>query len=250
MDERLLGRETPQRLVELSAYLISRHPVTVGQYKTFTEAAGHRAPIEPASLSPVAGDPHRLPVSFVSWHDAYAFCRWLGHETGVEFRLPTEAEWEKAARGTDGRTYPWGEEPPVVKQETADDGAPGEFHTAFVWGESIPETVIRFCNCASPDGGPCEVGLHPEGASPWGCMDMAGNVWEWCADWFDPDYYKVAPAFDPQGPQTGMNKVVRGGAYDSAPANLRCAARFYDNPDKMPFFACGFRLVTRLERRP
>ncbi len=248
MAPHLLCRETPQRLVELAAYFIARYPVTVGQYATFVESTGHRPPLKPATVCSAAQDTDRLPVSFVSWHDAHAFCRWLTQETGLHFGLPTEAEWEKAARGTDGRTYPWGEASPVVEIAPDPAASPGEFQSTYVWGESIPETQIRFCNCADPDGGPCEVGRHPDGASPWGCMDMAGNVWEWCADWFDPDYYKVAPPIDPRGPEKGISKVVRGGAYDSPPGDLRCAARYYDRPDRMPFFPCGFRVATRLER--
>lgn len=247
-DAHLLRRETPQRPVELAAYFVSRYPVTVAQYATFVESTGRRPLPAPGTASSTARDEGRLPVSFVPWHDAHAFCRWLTRETGLQFHLPTEAQWEKAARGTDGRTYPWGEESPVVSVARDPAASPGEFHSAYVWGESIPETRTRFCHCAAPEGGPCEVGQHPDGASPWGCMDMAGNVWEWCADWFDPDYYKIAPAIDPRGPEKGISKVVRGGAYDSPPRDLRCAARYYDRPDRMPFFACGFRIATRLER--
>jgi len=88
-----------------------------------------------------------------------------------------------------------------------------------------------------------DVRSHPAGASPYGCQDMAGNAWEWCSDWFDPNYYHRAPQCNPTGPVQGMSRVIRGGAYDSEACTVRCAARFYDHPGGPTFFPCGFRVV-------
>lgn len=207
------SREIPQRTVRLDAYEIAKYPVTAAQYEAFSNATGHAAPANTSAGPPAAAA--RLPACFVSWADAAAFCRWLVAETGEIIRLPTEAEWERAARGDDGRTHPWGEGPPTT------------------W----------LCNYAGEVGGLTDVRSYPAGASPWGCVDMAGNVWEWCADWFDPSYYEHGVDENPTGPATGFNRVIRGGAYDSDQASVRCAARYYNRPDTTPFFPCGFRIA-------
>ena len=230
---RIRLRATPQREVVLEAFLISRHPVTVRQYRAFAEATGH-AP-------PPADDDDRLPVAFVSWHEAVGFCRWLSVRTGRAARLPTEAQWEKSARGTDGRTYPWGDEPPMSPCPAAPVPR-RSFVPAYPWGEERVPLTWR-CNCANAVGARSPVGGYPAGASPCGCLDMAGNVWEWCADWFDPEYYRRAPDENPTGPSAGRNRIIRGGAHDSVPEAVRCAARFYDRPEGAPFFPVGFRVV-------
>lgn len=211
----LLRREQPQRTVYLDAFCIARYPVTVEQFGVFLEATG-RAGVTRVAL-PTGQMTAWLPVHHVPREEADLFCRWLTMETQVPFRLPTEAEWEKAARGTDGRTYPWGEEDP-----------PG-----------------AFCNCSQVVGGPSDVRSYPSGASPWGCLDMAGNVWEWCADWYAPDYYLHAPDRNPGGPPSGWHRVIRGGCFSSHPHEVRCASRFYDRAVGPPFYPCGFRVVTQ-----
>ncbi|MGH2667538.1 MAG: formylglycine-generating enzyme family protein [bacterium] len=133
------------------------------------------------------------PVNFVTWEEGNAFCGWAGG------RLPAEAEWEKAARGTDGRTNPWGNEPADPSRAVYRRG----------WGYLATDPV----------------GSHPTGASPYGLLDMGGNVWEWCADWYDADYYAVAPTRDPRGPLAGIARVVRGGSWDSRPAVLSASCR-------------------------
>ena len=210
----LRSRECPCHPVELSPYQIGRYPVTVAQFATFARLTQRRYAAAPAAR-PSGADDRYLPVSFVSWDDATGFCRWLSSQTGVAFRLPTEAEWEMAARGTDGREYPWGNDPPTA------------------WR----------CNFGGEVGTATDVRSYPAGAAPFGCMDMAGNVWEWCGDWFDPHYYQNAAPSDPSGPAGGLNRVIRGGAYDTETAALRCAARFYDHPGGPTFFPCGFRVA-------
>ena len=228
-------RESPQHTVELEAYLIGKHPITIGQYQAFMAATGHSPPY----AMPQADDPQATyrPICFVSWQDANAFCRWLSSETGEAFRLPTEAEWERAARGTDGRTYPWGEAPLRAEYQS-----PSMFCPTDPCGQEQTIPIWR-CNCAGAVGEPTDVRAYPDAASPCGCLDMAGNVWEWCADWFNPEYYRDAPRENPTGPPRGMNRVIRGGAYDSGPDTVRCAARFYDRADGPPFFPCGFRVA-------
>jgi iron(II)-dependent oxidoreductase len=132
------------------------------------------------------------PIVNVSWYDAVAYCEWAG------VQLPTEAQWEKAARGTDGRIYPWGDE--------WDDSKCNNYETG------IEETT--------------PVGSYTQGTSPYGVMDMVGNVWEWCADWYDEKYYASAPNRNPQGPSAGIRRVLRGGSWlRVSPDALRAAVR-------------------------
>jgi formylglycine-generating enzyme required for sulfatase activity len=157
----------------------------------------------------------------VAWDDAVAFCRWLTRATSRTFRLPTEAEWEKAARGTDGRVYPWGNgwDPARLNCQTSPAAAPG---------------------ATSPVGR-----YSPLGDSPYGAADMSGNVWEWCADWFDAQTYArraARPVRDPQGPATGPGYVARGGAFNTSAKQVRCAHRNWYYPDDRRA-DLGFRFV-------
>jgi formylglycine-generating enzyme required for sulfatase activity len=190
------GDERPQRKVYLDAFSIDAVEVTNERYGSFVRATGHQWPPNPYGKGTVA-DTDRigsLPVVQVTWHDASDFCRWAGK------RLPTEAEWEKAARGTDGRRFPWGAERPTPD------------HATF-GREWDGDSTMR------------SVGIMPDGHSPHGVMDMAGNVREWVADWYHPEYYAGAPARNPQGPDDGILKVIRGGSWHNQANELRVTAR-------------------------
>jgi len=146
------------------------------------------------------------PATQVSWYGAQAYCAWAG------VRLPTEAEWEKAARGVDGRSYPWGNESPNCDQ-------------------------AQYGDCG---GITAPVASLPEGASPYGVLDMAGNVWEWVADWYDPAYYASSPAQNPRGPDSGKRKAFRGGSWGYPPTFLRTSDRARNRPTYAGFNV-GFR---------
>ena len=184
--------ERPKHRVYLDAYYIDRYQVTVSRYIKFIEATKREPPKFWNDIRlPEGGD---LPVVGVDWLDVEAYCLWAGR------RLPTEAEWEKAARGTDGRKYPWGNEEPTSR------------HANF--GKQEQDEVPL-----SP------VGRYEAGRSPYGVYDMAGNVWEWTADWYDENYYRQSAPRNPQGPAQGLSKATRGGAWDRHQFTLRAANR-------------------------
>jgi formylglycine-generating enzyme required for sulfatase activity len=196
--------ELPQHSLFVDSFRISKYPVTNGQYARFVAATGHPAPGHWKATTP----PPELtnhPVVYVSWHDAVAYCGWLSKQRGTTVRLPTEAEWEKAARGLDGRIYPWG-----------DDFDPDRLN--------MDDTGI---GTTSP------VGMFHWGASPYGCLDMAGNVWEWTQSLWGKDVQK--PEFGyPYNPNDGrenidapgnVRRVLRGGSFFSYRLNVRCASR-------------------------
>ncbi len=188
--------EMPRRTIYLSAFMIDKYEVTNAQYLDFIDATGHKEPLNvygDGSLFEVKDIAH-LPVVQVTWHDAADYCQWVGK------RLPSEAEWEKAARGTDGRIYPWGDEGPSSRRVN--------FNRDWV----APHTLVP-------------VGALPDGASPYGVHEMSGNVREWVQDWYDKDYYHVSPNRNPKGPETGLLKVIRGGSWHSFESDIRTAAR-------------------------
>jgi formylglycine-generating enzyme required for sulfatase activity len=211
-DEHAQENEQPRHRVKLADYYIARHPVTHTQYAMFAQAMQR-------DFKLVEGKEDH-PVVNVSWHDAAAFCTWLSQLTGFQFNLPTEAEWEKAARGTDGRIYPWGDEFEAKRLNSFENG--------------IRETT--------PAGK-----YSPEHDSPYGIADMCGNVWEWCADWYAEDEYArraKARTVDPLGPEAGMMKVLRGGAFDFNKSAVRCAYRAANSPFERSY-DYGFRVVMR-----
>jgi formylglycine-generating enzyme required for sulfatase activity len=199
--------EALQHVVDLAAYSISVHPVTSGEYAVFVESTGHPAPPHWPGGAPAGLAEH--PATYVDWHDARAFCAWAG------VRLPTEAEWEKAARGTDARLYPWGGEEP--------DGRTAVFGRGTKLAATEP------------------VGGRPAGASAYGMLDAAGNVWEWVASAYRPYPYRGDDGReDPAG---GAERVLRGGSYASPGSRwLRCASRSRSFPTRRQAHI-GFRVV-------
>jgi formylglycine-generating enzyme required for sulfatase activity len=195
----------PQHTVYLDAYWIDRTEVTNAQYRKCAEAGACR---EPRCWDDNDVNAPDQPVVCVSWYDAQAYAAWVGG------RLPTEAEWEKAARGTDGRIYPWGD-------SASDCGK------------------VNYSGCT---GRPTVVGSYPLGASPYGALDMAGNVYEWVADWYDEGYYDPSLARNPQGPDTGEYRVLRGGAFSDWVGYVRCAFRDWIFP-YLRLRDSGFRVV-------
>ena len=204
-DDEAQDNERPMHRIDVDAYNISKYPVTQKQYAEFIEATGYPRPsIFSPDFTPT------YPVFYVSWYDAVAFCEWSGS------RLPSEAEWEKAARGNDGRLYPWGNTKP-------------------------DETLCDFANSTK---GNTPVDKYPSGASPYGVMDMIGNIWEWCNDWYHKDYYLKSHKDKPVGPEHGVCRVFKGGGWDFiGNSSLRCSFRGYF-PPYYNNHAVGFRVVS------
>jgi formylglycine-generating enzyme required for sulfatase activity len=193
--------EQPQRSLVLDTFSIDRFEVTNHQYQQFVMATEHRKPGPPSRYAKSIGrmrGPNQ-PVVYVSWDDANEYCRWKGK------RLPTEAEWEKAMRGADGRLWPWGdqEKPNGANWARVQDGY---------------EVTAR-------------VGTFQSDRSPYGVMDGAGNAMEWVADWYQEAYYKDSPENNPPGPEYGTYRVMRGGAYTTTGVDLRITSRSKMVPD-------------------
>ena len=186
-------RSPREHKVYVSDFLMDRTGVTWGQYKRFAAATGTALPPD----EPWWGIHDDHPVVFVTWEEAKSYCEWAGG------RLPTEAEREKACRGTDDRMYPWGNEEPDPERAV--------FRRS--WGFAATDPV----------------GTHPKGASPYGVLDLGGSTWEWCEDWYDEKYYEGSPPRDPTGPHSGHSRVVRGGSWDSRPTVLSCSCRSWGN---------------------
>lgn len=242
-DRRLFQRELPQHTVDVSAYRIGKAPITNTLFAAFVKAAGYRTTAEeegwgfhwPDGIARVEGadwrhpvgpgsgidDKMEHPVVEVSWHDAVAYCAWLAELTGKPYRLPTEAEWEKAARGTDGRRWPWGDEWEPMR-----------------------------CNCERRVGTTTPVAAYsPAGDSPFGCVDMVGNVWEWTSTTIgseDPWPARFVYPYRPDDGREDMSlptrRVGRGGSWTNDEPNCRCAFRFADPPGER-YSNEGFRVA-------
>jgi formylglycine-generating enzyme required for sulfatase activity len=203
--------EQPIHEVELSDFYMSKHPITVSQYRAYCSSTQQEMPPAPDFNKEWSKADH--PIVNVSWKDATSYCAWLSKETGQSYSLPTEAEWEYAGRGgLAGKRYPWGDN----------------------WNTR---------KCANSLSGTVSVGRYePNG---YGLFDMAGNVWEWCSDWYAPDYYKVSPLNAPKGPAQGTICVIRGGSWSSENhQDFRCACREWYFPD-FGYYLVGFRVVFR-----
>ena len=202
--------EQPVHRVWVHAFELAACTVTNAEYLGFLAATGHRP-------SRYADDPNlshpRQPVVAVSWFDANAYCDWVGKMSGRIYRLPTEAEWERAARGgVEERLYPWGDEPP----------------------ESLPDYSARW-----------KTGPEPVGDNVWnryGVLDIGANIHEWCSDWYSPDYYAVSPDRNPPGPAEGTRRSSRGGSWRHYTKVSRCAARS-SIPPEFEYADYGFRVA-------
>ena len=204
--------ELPIHQVYLNSFYIDTLEVTNRQYEDCVEAGGCKPPFRTDCCSldqqtprPVYfGDPKfdQYPVTWLSWTQGKTYCTWRGA------RLPTEAEWEKAARGTDARTYPWGNDDPTPNRLSF-TWKPGEFGFKSPYG-TMP------------------VGSYQLGASPYGILDMAGNVYEWVSDIYDPGYYAISPHDNPKGPASGIYRIARGGSFYNTAFRNRASNRNYD----------------------
>ena len=209
--------ERPLTKITLSRFYMSRHPVTNAEYEQFDPSHGRKR-------APGTGDRH--PVLYVSSLEAIKYCQWFSTRERKKYRLPSEAEWEYAARGTDGRRYPWGNH-----DHRGDLANFADRNTVFAWSD-------REIDDGYPESSP--VGAFPFGASPFGIEDMAGNVWEWCLDYFEP--YRGMAKVNPRGPTSGAKRVYRGGSWKSRFNSLRATTR----GSNVPNYSCndlGFRIV-------
>ena len=209
--------ERPLAKVAVSRFYLSRHLITNAGYEQFD-------PSHARKRMPGAGDRH--PVVYVSNLDAMKFCQWLSTRERKKYRLPTEAEWEYAARGTDGRKYPWGNH-----ENRGDLANFADRNTVFAWSD-------REIDDGYPESSP--IGAFPLGASAFGIEDMAGNVWEWCLDYYGA--YTPVPKVNPRGPTAGSRRGYRGGSWKSRFNTLRATAR----NSNVPNFSCndlGFRIA-------
>lgn len=194
----------PSHVVYLDKFYLGKYEVTVGQFKQFCYATDRKMVEQPSW-----NNNDKNPVVNVSWKDAKDYCAWAG------LRLPTEAEWEKGARGTDGRIYPWGNEWDKNKCRSS--------------GDSYSGSLL--------------VGSFPLGISPYGCYDMAGNVWEWCNDYYDKHYYQNSPERNPRGPESGSHGVIRGGCWGDGENTCRSDFRRSSKTAKSPDPGGGFRVA-------
>lgn len=198
----------PIRRVFTDAFWISKNNVTVSQFADYCEATGYKFDWD-GRRPPWGWDgKDDRPMVNVTWEEARAYCKWAGGN------LPTEAQWEKAARGTDGRNYPWG----------------NDWEANRAWFRAGNESALE----------PAPVGAFPKGASPWGCLDMSGNVAQWCKDWYGP--VDPAEVRNPTGPGFGTKRVVRGGSFRDRRNQLISWFRSSQAPEEFSIWT-GFRLV-------
>ncbi|MCB8945943.1 MAG: SUMF1/EgtB/PvdO family nonheme iron enzyme [Ardenticatenaceae bacterium] len=207
-DNRAEPIEYPQHIVHLDSYWIDSQEVSANQYALCVNAGVCNPPTE-GNLDEISVWDN-APITYVTWADASSYCNWVGR------RLPTEAEWEKAARGLDARIYPWGNSSPNVCGTNVNYDSDG---VRALYYESVNYSCV----------------------APSGAIDMAGNAWEWVADYFGADYYANSPSENPQGPETGNERVVRGGSWTTSNINFLRTANRWSRPEDFSSDAIGFR---------
>jgi formylglycine-generating enzyme required for sulfatase activity len=210
--------ERPNHIVELDSFYLDKYEVTNGQYLEFMRATGHRSPKHPSDSTKdiwIGGlmpeSIGKLPVINVDWYDAKAYCAWAVK------RLPTEAEWEKGAKGNNDWRFPWGDVEPTHKHLNFNQTWQGE------------KTLVP-------------VGIYEAGKSPYGVYDVAGNVWEWVADWYSADYYSHSPRKNPRGPENGTHRVLRSSGWQVETPQVRIFTRIQSKPlnrDHSTGFRCA-----------
>ena len=223
--------ERPEHEVTLDAYYIDRFEVTMSEFQKYLD---ENLKIEPPPLwddGLAVGEAADRPAVGVTWESANNYCAWVGK------RLPTEAEWEKAARGTDGRRFPWGHMQPFVDIARYNHGITG-------W---VSYTLTLASVRSGVKGMSVRHGLKTGGKSPYGLYHMSGNAAEWVADWYDRYYYEDSPDKNPKGPETGEHKVLRGGSWEDEPRRIQVTARAKAEP-KFSDLTIGFRCAKDAEK--
>jgi len=207
--------EGPQRRVFISGFALDRVEVTVAAYRACVQAGA--CPPAPLSVSDRRFVQPSLPITSVTWGEAYAYCAWRGA------RLPSEAEWERAARGSDGRVWPWGN----VQRPNAFN------HGRFAGADDAGSDFIALIRPDGSDGATylAPVGAHPDGASPEGVLDLAGNAMEWTFDFYRPEPPQASSTVNPHGPEAGAMRVLRGGSWRQPPFFARTSYREAAAPD-------------------
>jgi formylglycine-generating enzyme required for sulfatase activity len=231
-EDNAISDEKPQREIYIDDFMIGKYPVTNEEFKEFVHDGGYSKVrkamwseegwqwreeneiSEPEYWHDRKWNGPNFPVVGISWFEAEAYANWLSKRIGHQYRLPTEAEWEKTARGTKGFTYPWGED----------------------FGENLCNSFESGLHRTSP------IGIFPKDKSPYDCFDMAGNVWEWCSDRYDDNYYANCPDRNPKGPSDGALRVFRGGSWYGFTRDCRSAFRNHFGPRIRDYFL-GFRLL-------
>jgi formylglycine-generating enzyme required for sulfatase activity len=247
--------EKPVHEVTISSFYLSKYEVTVAEFSKFIDETSYQTDADKDGGSYVLdgqkwekksginwkynaegklrpSSKYNHPVIHVSWNDAVEYCKWLSKKTGQVYRLPTEAEWEYAAgNGNKHTKYSWGNATPSGKQggNVADETAKSKFND---W------TIFEGYN----DGSVYTAPVGSFAANEYGLFDMSGNVYEWCQDWYNSDYYANSPSSNPPGPNTGPSRVYRGGTWNSYPLYARVVFRSYDTPDSH-YDILGFRLA-------
>ncbi len=243
-------------------FYLGAHEVTIENFRAFAERSGYLTEAErdagggfgiDFSTGTVQQDPtitwrqpgfpgfdqgNDHPVILISWEDAEAFCQWLSEEESRRYRLPTEAEWEYAARAATTSRYWFGDEPPRLAA------------TANTADASLLEAMPAATWCAEwSDGYPFTAPVGRFAPNPWGLYDMHGNVWEWCSDWYGDDFYQRSPEVDPRGPDSGRFRTIRGGGWFNGAGQQRTAQRVYFAPTFRYCLLSGFRVVLEIDER-